>query len=81
MNQLAIRDAVLASGRADALNPELAILALFDAAIAKGVTVGAIGGFLRGLVELTFGEKEPLGAFEILLAPGSALSATFYAGH
>src|SRR5690348_8432065 len=55
VDQLAVGEAVVAGRSADALNPELAVLALFDAAIALGVPVGAIGGFLRGLVELALG--------------------------
>ena len=54
VNELAISEAVVAGGRADALDPEFAVLAFFYAAVALGVTVGAIRGFLRGLVELAF---------------------------
>jgi len=60
VNQLAVSEAVQAGSRADALNPEAAILALLDAAIAEGVTIRAIRGFLRGLVQLAFGEEKPL---------------------
>src|SRR2546423_1577394 len=58
VNQLAIGQAIVPSGCSYALDPELAILALFDAAIALGVAIGAIGGFLRGLVELALGEEK-----------------------
>src|SRR5882757_10930774 len=81
MDQLAVGDAVLASGRADALNPQAAVLALFHAAIAFCVAIRAIGCFLCGLVELALGEEKALGPFEILLPPGPAFSAAFYAWH
>jgi hypothetical protein len=54
VDQLSVGQAVVACGRADALDPELAVFALFYAAVALGVTIGAIRGFLRGLVELAF---------------------------
>ena len=81
VNQLAIRQAILPRGRADALNPQAPILALPDAAVALGVTVGAIGRFLRGMLELAFGEEKAFGPFEILFAPCPALGAAFYACH
>src|SRR5260370_21547771 len=81
VNQLAIGEAVVAGSGADALDPELAILAFFDAAIALGVTVGAIGGFLRGLVELALSEEKAFCPLEVLLAPCPALGAAFYACH
>jgi len=58
VNELAVSQTVQAGGGADALDPKLAIFALFYAAIAKGIAIGAIGGFLRGLVELAFCEKK-----------------------
>ncbi len=57
MNQLAVGQAVQAGGGADALNPQAAILAFLDAAVALGVAIGAIRGFLCGLVELV--RKKP----------------------
>src|SRR2546422_2365190 len=81
MNQLAVGQAVVSCGCADALNPQLAILAFFDAPVALGVTIGAIGGFLGGLVELALGEEKALCPLEILLAPCPALGAAFYACH
>src|SRR5260370_39246702 len=63
------------------MNPEVAILALFDAAVALGVTVGAIGGFLCGLVELALGEEKAFCPLEVFLAPCPALGAAFYACH
>src|SRR5208283_420289 len=81
MNESAIGQAILASGCADALNPQAAILALFHAAVALGVAIGAIGGFLSGLVQLALGEEEAFGAFEVLFAPSPALGAAFYAWH
>src|SRR5713226_9548383 len=81
MNQLAVGQAVVPCGCADALNPEFAILAFFDAAVAFGVAIGAIGGFLRGLVELALGEEKTFCPLEILLAPCPALGAAFYACH
>jgi thiamine transporter ThiT len=47
----------------------------------SGVTVGAIRGFLRGLVELAFCEKEAFCAFEILFTTSAAFCAAFYACH
>jgi hypothetical protein len=81
MNQLTVGDAVEARGSADALNPQAAILALFDAAIAECIAIGAIRGFLRGLVELALGEKKTFCTFEILLTPRTAFGAAFYAWH
>src|SRR5882757_9252813 len=81
MDQLAVGQAVVACGRSKALNPKLAILALLDAAVALGVAIGAIGRFLRGLVELALGEKKAFCPLEVLLAPCPALSAAFYACH
>src|SRR5271170_3086245 len=81
VNQLAIGQSVVAGGCADALDPELAILAFLYAAVALGVTVGAIRCFLCGLIELAFCEKEALCAFEILFTTGAAFCATFYACH
>src|SRR5260370_1856633 len=81
VNQLSVRQAVVAGGGADALNPQAAVLALLDAAVALGVTVGAIGGFLRGLVELALGEEKAFCPLEVLLAPCPALGAAFYACH
>src|SRR5579859_204467 len=52
VNQLAIGQAVVAGGCANALDPEFAIFAFFYAAVALGVTIGAIRRFLCGLVEL-----------------------------
>src|SRR5260370_39380333 len=81
VDQLAIRQRVVSRGGAHALNPQAAILALLDAAVAFGVAIGAIGGFLRGLVELALGEEKAFGPLEVLLAPCPALGAAFYACH
>src|SRR5579859_362444 len=81
MNQLAVGKAVLARGGSDALNPQLAVFSLFYASVAKGITIGAIGRFLSGLIELALGEKKAFCAFEILLTAGAALGAAFYACH
>src|SRR5882757_9507097 len=81
MDQVAIGDAVLAGSGADALNPQPAILTLLHAAVAKCVAIRAIGCFLRGLVELALGEEKALGPLEVLLTPGPAFSAAFYAWH
>src|SRR6267142_440484 len=81
VDQLAVGQAVVPSGRSEALNPKLAILALLDAAVALGVAIRAIGRFLRGLVELALGEKQAFCPLEMLLAPCTALGAAFYASH
>src|SRR5579884_1810285 len=81
VDELAIADAILTGGGADTLNPEAAVLPLSRAAVALGIAIGAIGGFLRGLVQLAFGEKEPFGSSQVLLAPRPALGAAFYACH
>src|SRR6267143_1611212 len=75
------RYALLALAGGGALNRKLAILALFGAAVALGVAIGAIGCFLRGLIELTLGEKKAFCPLEVLLAPCTALGAPFYASH
>jgi hypothetical protein len=81
MDQLAVSDTVLPSGGADALNPQAAVLTLFDTAIAERIAIGAIGSFLRGLVQLALGEEKTFGPLEILLAPCTALGTAFYASH
>src|SRR5262249_49007726 len=72
VHQLAIGKAVEASSRADALDPKSAILALAIASIAICVAIGAIGRFLRGLIELALGKKKSLGAAQIFFASRAA---------
>src|ERR1700730_3549989 len=79
MNQLPVSDAVQPCGGADALDPQSPILAFFYAAIAERIAVGAISGFLCGLVQLALCEKKTFCALEILLPPRTAFSAAFYA--
>src|SRR5258708_35734845 len=81
MDELAIGDPVLASSGADTLNPQAAVLAFLYATIALCVAIRAIGRFLRGLIQLALGEEKALGPLEILLPPGPAFSAAFYAWH
>src|SRR5271165_677114 len=81
MDEGAVGNAVQAGGRADALNPQAAILAFFHTAVALGITIRAIGRFLSGLIQLALGEEKAFGPLEVLLAPGSALGAAFYARH
>src|SRR5580704_1767459 len=81
VDQLAVGQAVVACGGADALDPELAILALLDAAVALGVAIGAIGGFLGGLVELALCQEKAFCSPEVLFAPCTALGAAFYSSH
>src|SRR5262249_31431845 len=64
-----------------ALDPQPAVLARLGAPVAERVAVGAIGGLLRGLVELALGEEKAFGPLEVLLAPRPALGAAFYPGH
>src|SRR5260370_6416766 len=71
MNQLAVGQAVLARGGADALNPQAAILALFYAAIAERIAVRAIGCLLRGLVQLALGWQKAFRALDVLLSAGA----------
>src|SRR6267378_2299343 len=81
VNELTVGQAIQACGGADALNPQLAIFAFFYATIAEGIAIGAIGSFLRGLVELALGEKEAFCALEIFLTASAAFRAAFYACH
>jgi hypothetical protein len=81
VNQLPVGDAVQSRGGSDALDPQTPILPFFYAAIAECVAVGAIRGFLRGLVQLALSEKKTFCALEILLSPCTAFSAAFYACH
>jgi hypothetical protein len=81
VDQLAIGQSSQTSGGTDALNPQAAVLALLDAAISERIAIGAIGGFLSRLVQLALGEEKSLCPLEILLTPGSAFSAAFYAWH
>ncbi len=60
VDELAVGDAIEPGSRADALNPQAAILPLLYAAIALGITIGAIGRFLSGLVELALGQEEAM---------------------
>src|SRR5579883_289043 len=81
VNQMAVADAILAGGRANALNPQPAILTLLRAPIAEGITVRSIRRFLCGLIELALGEEKALCPLKVLLAPCPALCAAFYAWH
>jgi hypothetical protein len=63
------------------LDPEFAILAFLDAAVALGVTVSAIRSFLRGLVKLALCEKKAFCPLKVLLAPCPAFGTAFYACH
>jgi hypothetical protein len=66
VNQLTIGDAVGARRCADTLNPQATILAFFYAAIAKRITIGAIGPSWRtGRVAL--GEEKPFVLFRYFL--------------
>src|SRR5260370_30935694 len=51
VNQLAVGQAVLAGGSAHALNPQAAILAPLDAAVAPGIAYSALGCLLCGLCD------------------------------
>src|SRR6267154_3320113 len=81
VNELTVGQAIQACGGTDALNPKIAIFAFFDATITEGIAIGAIGSFLRGLVELALGEKEAFCALEIFLTTSAAFRAAFYACH
>jgi hypothetical protein len=81
VHQLAIRHAVQASARADALNPEPPELPLLIAAIAVRKAIGAIGGFLRRLKQFRFCEEKSLGALQIFLAACAPLCTAFYSCH
>src|SRR5208283_2443074 len=62
VDKLTVSDAVQPGGRADALNPQPAVLPLLHAALALG-------------------QEEALSPPEILLTPGPAFCAAFYAWH
>ena len=81
VNQLAVSDAVQASGGAHALDPQAAILPLLHAAVALRVTIRAIGRFLSRLVQLALCEEKAFCPLEILLTPSPAFCAAFYAWH
>src|SRR6202790_4278829 len=81
MNQLAVSQAIQARGSTDALNPQFAVFALFNATIAERIAISAIRGLLRGRVHLALGKKKALCALEILLPASAALCAAFYACH
>jgi hypothetical protein len=81
VNQLAVCDAIQPRRRTDALNPQPAILAFFNAAIAKRIAIRSIRRFLCGLIQLALCEEKAFGPFEVLLAARTALCAAFYASH
>src|SRR5258708_1764755 len=81
VHKLAVGQPRVARGGADSLNPELAVLPLFVAAVAIGITLGAIDGLLRRLVQLALCEIEAFCAPEIFLAARAAFCAAFYASH
>jgi hypothetical protein len=81
VDELTVCEASQAGGRTDTLNPQATILTLFDAAIAKSIAISAIGGFLSGLIKLALREEKAFCPLKILLTPGSAFSAAFYAWH
>src|SRR6266568_4447800 len=62
--ELAVGQPVLPRGGADALDPQAPILPLFRAAVAKSIPLGAIGRFLRGLIELALGQEKAFCAQE-----------------
>ena len=69
VNQLAVSDAVIASGRADALNPQRAVVAFARAPVAVGVPQRAVHRFLCRAVEFSLGKEKPLRVFQQLFAP------------
>jgi hypothetical protein len=81
VHEFAIGESIQSSGGADALNPETPELPLASAAVAISIAVGAIGGFLGGLVKLAFGEEKTLRSAQILFAARAAFGATFYSSH
>src|SRR5260370_40921527 len=80
VNQLAVGQAVLAGGGADALNPQAALLELLDAAGGLGVAIGAIGGFLPGMVETNLWGGKSFFTFLVLFMPLPAPGNPFYPG-
>jgi hypothetical protein len=81
VHELAIGKPVQSSGGTDALDPKPPELPLARPPIAIGVAVGAIGRFLRRLVQLAFREKEAFRPAQVLFATRTALGATFYSSH
>src|ERR1700676_1509691 len=81
MNQLAVSQAIQARGSTNALNPQFAVFALFNATIAECISIRAISGLLRGLVQFALGKKKAFCALEIFLPASAALCAAFYACH
>jgi hypothetical protein len=81
VDERAVGHAVVPRGGADALNPQAAKIPLAVSPVAIGIPVGAIGGLLRGLVELALGEEKALCAAQILLAAGAAFGASFDSSH
>src|ERR1700722_17326914 len=64
VHKLAVRNAVVACGGADALNPQSAEIAFARAAIAERISQRTIDRFLGGAVELALCEEEALGVPE-----------------
>ena len=81
VHEFAVGNAIQAGGRADALDPQPAELALAYATVAIREAVRAIRGLLHGLVQLALGEEKTLGAPRKLLASRAALGAAFNSGH
>src|ERR1700721_1858014 len=81
MNQLAVGDAVVACGGANALNPQSAVIALARAPVTVGVSKGAIHRLFRRSKQFPFCEKKTFGMLQQCLAPRATLGTAFDSRH
>src|SRR5580704_3641179 len=81
MNQLAIGDAIVASGGADPLNPQCAVIALAHAAVTVGVPQRAVHRFFSRPIKFSLGEEKSFGVLQQFLAPRTAFCSTFNSRH
>src|ERR1700722_12069018 len=81
VNQLAVSDTVVAGSRADALNPQRAVIALADPAVTVGVPERAVHRFFCRPVEFSLGEEKTLGVLQQLFAAGAPFGSTLNSRH
>src|SRR3984893_5263366 len=81
MNQLAVGNAIIASCRADALNPQGAIIALADPAVTVGVSQRTVHRFFCGPIEFSLREEKSLRVFQQFLSTRAAFCPTFNSRH
>src|SRR3954447_4305994 len=77
-DKFAVGNIGAAACRIDAHNPQRAEIALLQSTPDEAVAQSLLDGFLRGSIQLGFGEKKPLGATQGLLAVIPPVGTSFY---